>query len=130
MPIGAQVGHGTVFEDGSASFMALAKGSDGNNATQAATASITCQVSNALGVSVATPTVVVGISIFDTLQTDARWVPEIDTTGYNFRHDMPAGTFTTGGRYFVHYKVTPSGGADFVYWLPFEVAAMRVFPSS
>lgn len=133
MPIGAIVGYGTVFEDGGASFMARVKGTDGSYITQATTTTITCAVFDRLEASVATPTVTVSTSVFDTLQesgaTTGKWNPDVDTTGFNFNHDMPAGTFTTGGRYYVEYKVTPSGGADFVFWIPYEVAAMRVLTS-
>ncbi len=129
MPIGAQIGTGTVFEDGSGSLMARVKGVDGDNIVRADITSITCAVFDAGGTSVATPTVVVATSVFDTLQTDARWSPDIDTTGYNFRHDMPATTFTAGGRYTVEYKFTPASGADYVFWVKFRLAAQAVLTS-
>lgn len=129
MPIGAQIGHGTVFEDGAASFMARVTGPDGDNIVQADITSITFKVYDAGGTEAATGTLTMATVVFDTLQTDARWNPDIDTTGYNFRDDRVAGTFTAGGRYTVEYKFTPTSGADYVFWVTFKVAAMAVLTS-
>ena len=53
--------------------------------------------------SVATGTVTVSSSVFDTLQTDGYW-DGLDDTGYNFRHTMPAANLANGaGRYRIDY---------------------------
>lgn len=48
--------------------------------------------------------------IIDTPDTSGE-IWSIDSIGYNFRHDLPATSFTTGGKiYKVEYKFTFSGG--------------------
>ncbi len=129
MPNGAQIGTGTVFEDGSASFMARVVGVDGGNIVQSDITSITFKVYDSGGTEAATGTLTVATVVFNVLQTDARWNPAIDTTGYNFRDDRIAGTFAAGGRYKVEYKFTPGSGADYVFWVVFKVAAQAVLTS-
>ena len=63
--------------------------------------------------------------VFDTLQTDGRW--SLDSTGYNFRHDIGTTTFTTGGEYVIQYTVTPSGGNAVI--VPVSVSVKGVFGS-
>ena len=49
--------------------------------------------------------------IFDTLQTDSRWTK--DSTGYNFKHQIPSANLATGGHTFrAEYKFT-AGGESF-----------------
>lgn len=129
MPIGATIGKGTVFEDGAASFMARVAVGSGVNMVQADISSIACEVFDSTGTSVATPAVVVADSVFDTLQTDARWNPDVDTTGYNFRYDMPATTFTTGGRYRVEFMFSPVAGAQDNFPVVFNVSAYALLAS-
>jgi hypothetical protein len=129
MPIGAQIGSGTVFEDGSASFMSRVYGPDGSALQQADLTSITFKVYDSGGTEAATGTLTIADVVFDTLQTDARWNPDIDTTGYNFRDDRIAGTFAGGGRYTVEYKFTPTSGVNYVFWVKFRVAVMAVLTS-
>ena len=134
MPIGKQIGIGQVFEDGAASFMARVRGGDGVNILQADLSAITCAIFDSDGAAGATPTVVVSTSIFDTLQesgaTTGKWNPEIDTTGFNFNHDMPATSFPLPGRYTVEYKFTPTvAGATGVFFLVFHVTAHSVLTS-
>ena len=70
----------------------------------------------------ATPTV--NTVIFDTLQTD--W--DGDSTGYNFRADLPASAFPTGGNvYTVEAKVTTSGGT--AVWADYTGPAWPVLGS-
>lgn len=111
-----------IWEDGGAQCMARVSGQDGAAITQASLSSITCKVfdistSTPDGV-VATPTVTISTSVFDTLQTDARWTK--DSTGYNFRHSLAASVFATGDHvYRVEYKLAPTSGEAF--WLAFEL---------
>jgi hypothetical protein len=81
----------------------------GSNLTQSTTSSITWAAYAASGGSaIASGTLTVSAVVFDALQTDGRW--SLDSTGYNFRHDIGTTTFTTGGEYVIQYTVTPSGG--------------------
>lgn len=120
----------TVFEDGGATFLARVLGNAGTAITQATITSITYAVYD---LSTTTPTtavisgtLVVASTVFDTLQTDARWTA--DSTGYNFLHAMPATAFPTGKhQYKVEYKVTPTSGA--VFWIVFEGFAEGVLTS-
>ena len=62
--------------------------------------------------AVSTATLTVADVVFDTYQTDDRW--HADATGYNFRHDIAASVFVTGGHtYQVEYKFTADGGEVF-----------------
>lgn len=56
-----------------------------------------------------TSAIVVANSVFDTLQTDARWTE--DATGYNFRDTVAATVLADGGRrYKVEYYFTMATG--------------------
>lgn len=59
------------------------------------------------------PTVTIGNVILDTpVTTSVIWT--VDTTGYNFIHELPITAFPTGGnRYVVEYKATLTGGGVF-----------------
>ena len=117
----------TVWEDGGAALMARVVGNSATAITQAAITSISYSVFDLSGT---TPnTAITGYSavsltvadvVYDTLQTDARWTA--DSTGYNFRHDIAAAVFATGGhRYRIEYKFTPATGS--VFWLVYEITA-------
>lgn len=125
---GSVIKVGPVFEDGGASVLARVYGPDGAAITQAAISTITCRVTaKSSGASVATPTVTVADSVFDTLQDDALW-EDVDDVGYNFKHDLPATAFPTGGEtYIVEYKFTPVSGA--VFWVAVETRATGVYTS-
>src|SRR4051812_31859089 len=85
-----------------AAMLARIRGSDGSYVTQAVTSSITCAVSDMTtgsAVAVITPSVVVASAIFDTLQTDSAWSK--DSTGYNFKHSLPATAFPTAGHVYL-----------------------------
>lgn len=121
---------GTCWEDGGCSLMARVVGPTSAAITQAAVSSITCAVFDLDGDSpssaVATPSIVVASTVFDTLQTDGRW--SVDSTGYNFRYDAAASIFATGGhRYRFEFRFTPASGQ--VYWVVFEVTAESLLTS-
>jgi len=117
---------GSAYEDGGASIMARITGTDGANITQADVSTITCTVYDSSGTSVATPTVTVATSVFDTLQTDSRW--SVDTTGYNFRFDVAATVMSSGNEtYRYEFKFTPASGE--VYWVVAEIYCYPVSTS-
>lgn len=103
---------------------------NGSNATQAGISSITYSVFDLSSRTPTTPitghdaaALTVSQVIFDTLQTDGRWSE--DSTGYNFRHEVAATAFPTGGhRYRIEYRITPASGQVFV--VSFEVDAFKV----
>ena len=108
----------SVYEGSGASFMARIKGNAGTDITIASMTSIACTVYNSISLaSVATPTVTVATSVFDTLQTDARW--DTDSTGYNFRHDLPPTAFPDGDvQCQIEYLFTPASGDAFRFSVP------------
>jgi len=116
---------GSAYEDGGCSIMARINGTDGTAITQSAVNTITCTVYDSTLTSVATPSVVVGDSVFNTLQTDSRWT--VDSTGYNFRYDVAATVMTAPGTYRFEFKFTPTSGE--VYWVVAEVYAQPVATS-
>jgi hypothetical protein len=119
----ASVIKATVFEDGGAIALARILGWDGSAIEQSEVTSITCAVTNITTgspVSVITPSITVSDVIFDTLQTTALWTK--DSTGFNFKHALPATAFPTGNNvYRVEYKFTPTAGA--VFYVVFQVTA-------
>ncbi len=61
--------------------------------------------------------VTVANAIYDTLQTaDAAWT--VDTTGYNFRHELDVSTspvfVVAGTDYLVEYTITPTAGQPII----------------
>lgn len=113
---GTSIVTGQVIEDSACTILARVYGNAGTAITQSALASITCKVfdvdSSTPDTAVAAPTVTIASSVFDTLQTDARWTQ--DTTGFNFAHVLAASIFTTGDHYYrAEYLFTPSSGEVF-----------------
>ena len=106
----------SLLEDSSVSLMFRVLGDDAQAITQATIASVTFA---AYDLDATTPTsagstatLTVADVVFDTYQTDDRW--HADATGYNFRHDIAASVFVTGGHtYQVEYKFTADGGEVF-----------------
>jgi len=85
----------TIYEDTAITCMARIQGDDAVNITQSDVTSITLKTFINYGTTAtSTPAVVVADSVFDALQTDARWTK--DATGYNFRYQIPSTTFDTG----------------------------------
>ena len=114
-----EIHQSTGWEDTSARFMARVEGNDGANILQSTIDTIACSVfdedSETPNTATSTPAIVVADSVFDTLQTtalDSRWT--VDTTGYNFAHDMPATSFPDGDHnYRIEYIFTPFTGDAF-----------------
>ncbi len=117
---------GSVFEDGGASLMARIVGNDAANITRADTTSISRSVYVDGTIQGTATAIVVADSVFDALQTDARW--SVDTTGYNFRDDVAASVFATGDTlYRLEYKFTPATGE--VFWVVYQEYAVAVHTS-
>ena len=107
-PLREEVREGSGF-----TYLTRAKGTDGASITQASLTSIACKVTDVSTGVITTPTVTIAMSVFDTLQTDARWTlanPD-DTTGYNFRFDIAPASIPTGGKlYEIVFTATPAVG--------------------
>lgn len=103
--------YGTVNEDSSFSVMGRVVVA-GTLWTQASVSAITYKVFNSSNAEVSNGSLTVGAVVFDTLQTDGRW--DIDSVGYNFRHDNDHQVLTDAGRYRIEYEVTMSAGNKFL----------------
>ena len=128
MPTQAQVWKCEAFEDAGLALMARVYGNSAVAITQASLSGITYTVidKTTLAVVVASTALTVSSVVFDTLQTDARWVK--DSTGYNFRHDLAAAALPDGdSTYRVEYTFTPTIAA--VFKLVFEVATVNLLGS-
>ena len=108
----------TIYEDTGTTCMARIMGDDASAITQAGISSITLNVfkddSTTAEITV-TPSI--STCVFDTYQTDARWSK--DSTGYNFRHQIPSSVMDTGdATYRCEYKFVPTSGNQwFVVYL-------------
>lgn len=101
------------WEDTPLTIMARVVGADQDALVKADIASIAVKVFDAANTQISTTLApVVGDAIFDTLQTDYGW--DEDSTGYNFRYEVPASYFPTGGvRERVEVVVTATSGGVF-----------------
>lgn len=105
-----------IWEDSDATVMARITGDDGAIIVQADVSSIartTYDCSQVPPVAVESGTAInVAASVFDELQTDARW--DADSTGYNFRNTVPASVLDTGGRvYRTEYAFTGASSESY-----------------
>jgi hypothetical protein len=116
-----------VFEDSGCYLLARIRGNDAANIVQADISSINLCVSQKGGTpDTAGTAVTVATVIFNTLQTDARWT--VDSTGYNFRYEVPAASLPVGGRkYLSEFKFTPASGP--VFHVVFEVPTLSLLRS-
>ncbi len=116
----------TVIENSTVVLLARVADENGNNCEQADLSTIVCKVFDANdpeGAAVATPSVVIADSIYDTLQTDSRWTT--DSTGYNFAFKLPASALADGDKkYRVECKFTPVSG--FVFWALYDLDTIAV----
>ena len=117
----------TIYEDTGITCMARIQGGDASNITQATTSAITVAVfKNANTSATYTASLPVADVVFDALQTDSRW--SYDSTGYNFRTELPALVFDTGdATYTVEYKFTPTSGSQ--YFVIYEIDTVEVYTS-
>jgi hypothetical protein len=118
----------TVFEDSGFSLMARVQGSDAANVQQADISSIAYSVFDLSDTTTATATgtLTVASVVFDSLQTDARWTE--DSTGYNFRWDVPASIGATGDKvYRIEIAFTPASGE--VFHAVFEARTVGLYRS-
>jgi len=116
---------GTVFEDGSAWILLRVVGQDGEEITQASLSTITYAVTDLADDSeiVAATAVAISSTVYDTLQTDARW--SADDDGYNFAHALGPTTFPRPGRYRVEYIFTPVIGFAFLIAADINAISIR-----
>lgn len=115
---------GTAVENSGLVLLARVRNSGGDYIQQSDLSSINCAVYDAIsGNELATPSVDISSSVYDTLQTDARW--EEDDVGYNFAHTLPASALSSGStRYRIEYKFQPSSGEQ--YYVVYDVTATEV----
>lgn len=118
----AKVTQASKLHNGQVSLMARVAGNNAVNIVQSTIDAITYSVIDKRGGSTivpATSTLDKTAVVFNTLQTDGRWVDQngnaIDSTGYNFRYDLqPEETPIRGRTYRVEILLTPTtdvGGA-------------------
>ncbi len=132
MPIAKDI-YGTVFERGSAQLLARVIDSDGipiligdiSTVQYTIYEADTCRLDQWTEVTghVAVPLSANAV-LFDTLQLGQPW--DIDTVGYNFRHDLSVSTneaFPNAGRiYQIRYEIQPTAGEVII--LRFQVQAI------
>jgi hypothetical protein len=102
-------------EDTGPALMARVYGNAATAITQASLSTIVLHVYNKADIGTpvaANVSVEIASTVFDTLQTDARWTK--DSTGYNFRYDCPAAYLPSPGRYIYEFLFTPTSGAMFM----------------
>ena len=132
--------YGTWNEDGTATIQGRVIARDGTGATVAGEgklvkmadlSSITIKVFNISAdppTETYTATLTISAVIFDSLQTDATWVPTVDSTGFNFSADIPASAFPTGDqKYRAEVKYTTTGSS--IGWGRWEGLAAGVYTS-
>ena len=108
----------TIFEDSGVSLMRRIDGNDAAHITESDITTITRNVYTEGNLVGAETDIMVAGTVFDTLQTDARW--DVDATGYNFRDDVAASQFPTGDTmYRVEYLFDPAAGENFhaAWWV-------------
>ena len=110
---------GCVAEDSTFAVMARLQ-VNGSNGVQGDFSSITWKAWNTTDRNsvYAYGTLTVANVVYNSLQTDGRW--SVDTTGYNFRHDVGSGVFVTPGIYRIEYTCNLTGGGQLILQ-PYEV---------
>ena len=124
----ATVTKATAYEDSGAACMARVRDSAGNLIAQGTISTVHYAVYNKrTGASVvASTSLTVSSVVFNSLQTDSRWT--VDSTGYNFRHNVAASTLSAGDTiYRIEYKFTPTSGE--VFHVVFEIHTLNLLGS-
>jgi len=120
MPLAKDI-FGTAFKNGTAVLLARIVDSDGDDVQQADVTAVKysvfeidpCRPDN-LTVVAGHDNVSLSVSqvIYDTLQTGGLWT--VDSTGYNFRHEINVSSAEAfpkaGAQYQVRYELTPAAG--------------------
>ena len=112
-----------IYEGTGLTCMARITGEDATNVTQAAVSSIALNVySDESTTANSTTALVVSSTVFDALQTDARWT--VDATGYNFKFEIDSAEFADGDvTYRCEFKFTPTSGN--VWYVIFNVVTVE-----
>ena len=112
-----------IYEGTGLTCMARITGEDATNVTQAAVSSIALNVyADESTTAESTTALVVSSTIFDALQTDARWT--VDATGYNFKYEIASAEFPDGDvTYRCEFKFTPASGN--VWYVIFNVVTVE-----
>ena len=121
----ADLVRGSCWEGCNFTCMARMEGADAAAITQSSVSSIDGKVfdKNSSTDTETTLTVAVATSVFNTLQTDARW--DVDATGYNFRFTVPGSSIPDGGKtYIVEYVFTMADGS--IEAAVFEIVAKEL----
>lgn len=113
------------WEGSQPTLMARIVDSDGDNIVQADLSAIAMRsIEKDSDRVVASAVPVVASTVFDTLQDDDRWT--VDTTGYNFRYQVPSGTLPSGDTdYIVMFEFTEASGVKF--YVQFELKAKESY---
>ena len=119
---------GVAWKGGGFSILADALDSQGNPIKQAALSSITRKVFDMSGstptVAVSTSVVSISGTVSDTYLTGKGW--NVNTTGYNFRDDLPATVLAANDhKYEIDYEFVPVSGAAFRLGAEVDAKAMR-----
>lgn len=129
MPTRAEVFGVEAFQLVGPTFLARLKGQAAANVTQASIATLTYAVTDMVtGLAVVASTALtISSVIYDTLQTDARWMR--DSTGYNFAHDLAGSALPNDSQsYMLEYDFIPtSGGIARRFILPFDISTKKVW---
>ena len=114
---------GTAWAGDSLGLMARVVGESATYITQASLSTITYKVYDPSLIGSPAPissgSLTISSVVFDALQTDARW--NLDSIGYNFRWNMPAGTLPLSNRaYRIEIKCTTTSG--WVFTLVYQIS--------
>ena len=127
MSASAQIEVFWVYEGAPGTVLCYVTGHDGAVITQASTSSIAYSVVDVRrpNTVVASGTIVVADTVFDSLQTsDARWT--VDDTGFNFAWAQPAAIVPDGGKtYQVEITFTPATGSAIPY--PYRLKTHEIY---
>ena len=118
----------TIYEDTAVSCMSRILGDDAAAITQSDIASISLSAfKDGSSTASSGPTALtVAAVVYDSYQTDARWTK--DSTGYNFRYQVPASVFDSGdATYRLEFEFTPASQP--VFFVVFMVDTVEVFTS-